>query len=475
MGSKTQKYKPTIAANKLLVEKIGGTSMTSFDQILPNVILCDKKHVYNRIFIVSAYGGITNDLLEHKKSKKSGIFRQFETRGDYMLVMERLKRKLFRINKGFAEIGLDIKCANEFISERFDKAESVLKSMDAVMASGYVNKTELLFAARELLASLGEMHSAYNSANILSNHGYNASFIDLSGWEDGNEFTIDERIRDAFKSVNPKKTICFVTGYTKGTEGIMREFDRGYSEVTFSKIAALLKASEAVIHKEFHLCTGDPEIMGMKKVHPLCNTNFDVADQLADVDMEAIHPKASKVLETIGIPVRVKNAFEPNHGGTLIKKDYICPESRIEIITGSKAVTSIGIYDTRMVGQVGFDLKIMKIFSDHDVSFICKMTNANTIEIIIKDKNYSKPLLRDLKAEFELVESQNVAIVCAIGSNIAKPGILGMAANALAKKGINILAVSQTSRQTNMQFIVNRDEFVEAQKVLHHALCEQAA
>jgi aspartate kinase len=26
------------------------------------------------------------------------------------------------------------------------------------------------------------------------------------------------------------------TGYTKSREGIMREFDRGYSEVTFSKV-----------------------------------------------------------------------------------------------------------------------------------------------------------------------------------------------------------------------------------------------
>ena len=447
--------------------------MTDFGQILDNVILADKKDVNNRIFVVSAYGGITNDLLEHKKNGKSGIFKQFETQADYRSGMEKLKRKLFRINKGFLNIGLDLKSANDFVSGRFDRAIEILRSMNTVMTSGYVNRSELLFSARELLASLGEMHSAFNSANILNNRGYNASFIDLSGWEDGYEFTIDERIDEAFKSVNPTNTICFVTGYTKGTEGIMREFDRGYSEVTFSKIALYLKAKEAVIHKEFHLCSGDPEILGMKRVRPVCNTNFDVADQLADVDMEAIHPKASKALEKVGIPIRVRNAFESNHEGTLITNNYICPDSRVEIITGSSVVTSIGIYDTRMVGQVGFDLKIMEVFFDHGVSFICKMTNANTIEVIIKDKFYNKALLKDLKSKFERVTVKKVAIVCAIGSNIAKPGILGVAANALAMKKINILAVSQTSRQTNMQFIVMRNEFIEAQKVLHKALCEK--
>jgi aspartate kinase len=71
------------------------------------------------------------------------------------------------------------------------------------------------------------------------------------------------------------------------------------------------------------------------------------------------------------------------------------------------------------------------------------------------------------------VKTDNVAIVCAIGSNIAKPGILARATRALANSNINILSVSQTSRQTNMQFTVHREHFVEAQRALHQALCEE--
>ena len=65
-----------------------------------------------------------------------------------------------------------------------------------------------------------------------------------------------------------------------------------------------------------------------------------------------------------------------------------------------------------------------------------------------------------------------MAIVCAIGSNIAKPGILAKATRALADSAINILTVSQTSRQTNMQFTILREHFVQAQRALHGALCE---
>jgi len=459
--------------NRLRVEKIGGTTMSRFGEVLSNVILRDTKDVYNRIFVVSAYSGITNELLEHKKTNQSGIYQAFAQSDDYEPAMINLKDKLCKLNRSFKEIGLDVKTADRFICERIAFAVNILKSMDNVLSSGYVNRTEVLLAARELLSSIGEMHSAFNSANILQNLGYDATFVDLSGWQDKRERTIDQRIQHNFEKLDPSKTICVATGYTKGTEGIMREFDRGYSEVTFSKIAVLLGAAEAVIHKEYHLCSGDPMIIGEDKVHPICNTNFDVADQLADVGMEAIHPKASKPLETAGISIRIMNAFDPSHSGTLITKDYICPHSKTEVITGSNAVTCLEIHDTRMVGEVGFDMQIMEILQKHHISYINKATNANTIDVIIYEKDCTTELVKDMNERFENVATHNVAIVCAIGSNIAKPGILAKATRALANTNINILTVSQTSRQTNMQFTMHRDQFFQAQQALHHALCEE--
>jgi aspartate kinase len=457
----------------LRVEKIGGTTMSRFGEVLDNVILRDPNDIYNRIFVVSAYSGITNELLEHKKTGRSGIYQTFAQNEDYEPAMMQLKDRLCELNQNFAGIGLDVQTADRFICERIAFAVNILKSMDNVISSGYVNRTEVLLAARELLSSIGEMHSAFNSANILQNRGYNATFVDLSGWQDKRERTIDQRIQHNFKDLDPSKTICVASGYTKGTEGIMREFDRGYSEVTFSKIAVLLGAAEAVIHKEYHLCSGDPLIIGEDKVHPICKTNFDVADQLADVGMEAIHPKASKPLEIAGIAIRIMNAFDPSHSGTLITKEYICPQSKTEVITGSNAVTCLEVHDTRMVGEVGFDMQIMKILQDHRISYINKATNANTIDVIVYEKDCTPELIHDMRKRFESVSTHNVAIVCAIGSNIAKPGILAKATKALADSAINILTVSQTSRQTNMQFTLHREHFVQAQRALHQALCER--
>ena len=49
------------------IEKIGGTSMNDYLSVRDNIIRSDKKGIYRRVFVVSAYGGITDKLLEHKK------------------------------------------------------------------------------------------------------------------------------------------------------------------------------------------------------------------------------------------------------------------------------------------------------------------------------------------------------------------------------------------------------------------------
>jgi aspartate kinase len=456
----------------ITVEKIGGTSMTRFPEVLENVILKDPDRIYGRIYVVSAYAGVTNKLLEHKKTRTPGVYAEFAQRGRYQQALQELGEHLRQLNKDYVAVGLDLETADAFISERIAGANEYLRSMARVLASGYLRRESVLAAARELLASLGEMHSAYNSANILTNRGYHSTLVDLSGWDDDRELTVDERITDAFAKVDPTRSVVFATGYAKGTEGIMREYNRGYSEVTFSKIAVQVKAHEAIIIKEFHLSSADPGIVGADKAKPVCNTNFDVADQLADVGMEAIHPKASKPLELSGIPIRVRNAFDPDHDGTLITKDYVCEFSKVEVVTGSKNVSTLEIHDTKMVGEVGFDLRIMEILARHHVSYISKATNANTIGMILWDHDVTDALVEELQAKFEEVTVRPVAIVCAIGSNIAKPGILAVATNSLAKAKINIIGVSQTARQTNMQFVVERSEFVHAQQVLHHDLCE---
>ena len=457
----------------LTVEKIGGTSMSHFQDVLKNIIIGKRKpeDMYNRIFTVSAYNNVTNWLLEHKKTGEPGIYVKFLNNGDYTAALDELCEKLLIINKDFFNIGLDENAAEKFLRQRIEQAKNYLESMYNVMASGYVSKADIYLAAREILASIGEAQSAWNSVNILKNNNIQATFIDLCGFNDTESLTIDQRIRKAFRNIDFSKTLCIATGYTKGVEGIMRAFDRGYSEVTFSKIAVEVNAVEAVIHKEFHLSSADPKIVGIEKSIPVGHTSFIIADQLADIGMEAIHPKASKPLEIAGINIRIKNTFEPEHDGTLISKGYISKESKVEIVSGTDKVIAIEIHDPMMVGEVGFDMGIMQTFKKHDVSYIMKSTNANCITTVVWDNKRVPALVEELADQYEEVNTKPVAMVCSMGSNIATPNMLATASSALASRKINILAVSQSMRQVNMQFIIDRDNYSEAIIALNDALC----
>jgi aspartate kinase len=188
--------------------------------------------------------------------------------------------------------------------------------------------------------------------------------------------------------------------------------------------------------------------------------------------MEAIHPKASKPIEHAGINIRVKNAFEPDHPGTLISKTYAGPESKIEIVAGTKNVVIIEIHDPSMVGEVGFDMDIMHIFARYKISYILKTTNANSISMLIWENDLSNSLIQELETKFEQITVKNVAVVCVIGSNIAKPGVLAKAAQVLAHHGININCIAQSLRQVNMQFVIDREQYHEAIIALNDALCK---
>jgi len=456
----------------LTVEKIGGTSMSALQQVLDNIILYDRKgdQLYNRIFVVSAFSGVTNLLLENKKTKAPGVYHHFVASEDFHQPLNEMLVHLKKLNKQYQSLGLNVDEADAFIDAHVHKAQTYLENLANVLVSGYVNRDGILQAGREILASIGETHSAFVLSNILEHKGINACRVDLSGFDDPRPLTIDQRIRDSFSGIKLASCICIVTGYAKGTEGIMREFDRGYSEVTFSKIADILHPGEAIIHKEYHLSTADPGIVGVENCKPVGYTNYDIADQLADVGMEAIHPKASKPLEIGGINLRIKNTFEPAHPGTLISKDYVSTLKRVEVITGYDKMLIIDVYDPLMVGSVGSDFEIMKIFFEHHVSYTFKTTSANSISIVIWENDFDKTLIDGLSARFEKVTVEPVAMVCLLGTNMDQPGLLAKSAEALARNEINIKSFGMAVRKVNIQFLIAREHFNTAIVALNQAV-----
>ena len=461
------------------VEKIGGTSMSRLNELRDTLFIGDRKDPYGRVFVVSAFAGITDLLLEQKKTGKPGVYAQFsnaDTDHGWHDALTAVAQAMTEAHEAVLDQPADTERAEQFVRDRIEGARNCLIDLQRLCSYGHFRLGEHMLQIRELLSGLGEAHSAFVTTLLLQRAGVNSRLVDLSGWRDEGDVTLEERITKAMEGVDPATELPIVTGYAQCAEGLMREFDRGYSEVTFSMLAALTGAREAIIHKEFHLSSADPKLVGADVVRKLGRTNYDVADQLSNMGMEAIHPKAAKTLRQADVPLRVTNAFEPGDPGTLID-DQPADEAEVEIVTGLDIV-ALELFEQDMVGVKGYDSAILDVLKRHNVRIVSKVSNANTItHYLDASLKTMRRVERDLSRLYPSarISSRTLAMASVIGRDLSGLSVLTLGLQAIAEAGHEALGASQGPRNVDVQFILEREDLKPVIKALHGAFIEQTA
>lgn len=463
------------------VEKIGGTSMAATPTVFDNILIGGRSgpSLYNRVFVVSAYAGMTDLLLEHKKTGEPGVHARFvsEDRSwrDALATVERAMRDrnahMFARAESLAE-------ADRFVERRIAALARCMEDLERLRRHRRFRIEDQLITVREMLAGMGEAHSAHSTALLLRDRGVNAVFVDLTAWNLEETESLDGRIGTALAQIDLAAEMPIVTGYAGCEGGMVRRYARGYSEMTFSRIAVLTGAREAIIHKEFHLSSADPKLVGRGHARKIGRTNYDVADQLANLGMEAIHPRAGRGLRQAGIPLRVRNTFEREDEGTLICGDYVSETPRVEIVTGLREVHALQFFEQDMVGEKGYDTAILDVLNRHGAWIVSKSSNANTITHYLSvDRSIARKVIADLEVKFPGadVSSRPVAMVALIGSDISEPGLVARALVALREAGIVVSAMQHQIRNVDVQFVVEPEAFDAAIRTLHADLIEDGA
>jgi aspartate kinase len=460
------------------VEKIGGTSMSRLKELRDTLFIGGRNgdDLYGRIFVVSAFGGITNLLLEHKKSGEPGVYALFandDANDGWHDQLNRVAKAMKAAHTEILDHPKDIQQADVFVEERLNGARNCLVDLQRLCTYGHFRLTEHMGHTRELLSGLGEAHSAFVTTLMLCRIGVNARFVDLSGWQDEGDVTLDLRISQALEGVDPGTEMPVITGYAQCVEGLMGEYDRGYSEVTFSRLAAMTGAREAIIHKEFHLSSCDPKLVGEAAVRKLGRTNYDVADQLSNMGMEAIHPMAAKMLRQADVPLRITNAFEPGDPGTLID-DQPADAPAAEIIAGLNIVM-LEVFEQDMVGVKGYDATILDVLKRHNVRIVSKVSNANTITHYLETSlKTMRRVEKDLIQVYPAAEitTRTLSMVSVIGRDLSGLSVLSRGLLALTNASLDVIGASQGPRNVDVQFVVDRDVLRLAIKALHSELIE---
>ncbi len=463
------------------VEKIGGTSMAATQVLFDNVLIGGRTgdELYNRMFVVSAYAGITDLLLEAKKSGEPGVYAHFVKNDPaWREALEKVRAAMRERNESMFARDESVAEANAFVDDRIESIGQCLFDLHQLRAHGRFCLKEQLITVREMLAGLGEAHSAHSTALLLRDRGVNAVFVDLTSWTHEDLKSLDQHILEALASIDVATQLPIVTGYAGCEGGMVRRYARGYSEMTFSRIAVLTKARQAIIHKEFHLSSADPKLVGVENARKIGRTNYDVADQLANIGMEAIHPRAGRGLRQAEIPLCVRNTFDREDEGTLISGDYVSDTPRVEMVTGIRELTALQFFEQDMVGEKGYDAGILEVLTRHSAWVVSKSSNANTITHYLSGDPARLPrIVEDLEERFPgaTVTVQAVAMITLIGSDISEPGLVPRALRALDDEGVRMIAMQHQIRNVDVQLIIGRDDFDRATKALHAALVEQPA
>jgi aspartate kinase len=389
--------------------------------------------------------------------------------------MEDVRRAMHERNAGMFARPESREQADAFVDARIAAVAACLEDLARLRAHGRFCVKEQLMTVRELLAGIGEAHSAHSTALLLRDRDVNAEFVDLTLWDQDDLRSLDARIGDAFAAIDLTATLPIVTGYAGCEGGMVRRYARGYTEMTFSRLAVVTGAREAIIHKEFHLSSADPKLVGEDKARKIGRTNYDVADQLANLGMEAIHPGAGRGLRQTDIPLRVRNSFDREDEGTLVTGDYVSDVPRVEIVTGIRQMQALTFFEQDMVGVKGYDAAILDALTRHRLWIVSKSSNANTItHYLSASADAVKGVIADLQKHYPeaAISAQPVAMVAAIGSDISRPGLVPDALRALDAAGIGMIAMQHQIRNVDVQFIVESRDFDAAVRALHKALVE---
>lgn len=244
--------------------------------------------------------------------------------------------------------------------------------------------------------------------------------------------------------------------------------------MTFSRLDCATKADLAIIHKEYHLSTAGPRVVGAESVKPVGETNFEVADQLASLGMEAIHPSAAAGLRERGIELQIKNTFEPEHQGTLISEHYVPEDESVEIVAGKAKVHALHLFDQSHAGHIDrVSLDLMKIVEPMPIQVISKEMTANSLTYYLSGQaaaiDTAKQQLKSNHPQAK-VSSRLVSMV----SKIDSTEVLSTGTQALTEAGISPVALCAPVRNVSVQYVVEEDEYQQAVGIVHSALCNQS-
>jgi aspartokinase/homoserine dehydrogenase 1 len=203
--------------------------------------------------------------------------------------------------------------------------------------------------------------------------------------------------------------------------------------------------------------------------------------ELSHFGAKVIYPPSIQPALSKGIPIRIKNTFNPKHNGTLITKEWDENKELIRGISSIKAVSLVTLSGSSMVGIPRFSSRLFKALSlaQINVILITQSSSEHSISVGIDAKDAKKALSILSDEFFELIDAKRIdpievendlSILALVGSNMRNQvGVSGQMFNVLGKNGVSIKAIAQGSSERNISAVIRKQDLDKALNVLHES------
>ena len=450
------------------VFKFGGTSVGSVESILSLKAIVEKEAQKQPIIVVvSALGGITDKLIATSLLAQKGD----ETWKDEFQAM------VERHHKMIDTIITDPRKREHL----FNIVDSLFEQLRSIYFGVYLIH-DLSKKTQDAIVSYGERLSS----NIV------ATLVQGAKWYDSREFiktvrknhknTLDSELTNRLvrRTFSDLQRISLVPGFIskdRDTDEITN-LGRGGSDYTAAIIAAALDAEILEIWTDVDgFMTADPRVI--KTAYTIKELSYIEAMELCNFGAKVVYPPTIYPVCVKNIPIRVKNTFNPDGEGSIIKQKVANNDKPIKGISSINGTTLITVAGLSMVGVIGVNRRIFTALADNGISvfMVSQASSENSTSIGVRDQD-AKEAVEVLNGEFAkeietgamypMHAENGLATIAVVGENMKNtPGIAGKLFGTLGRAGISMIACAQGAPQTNISFVVKSEHLRKALNAIH--------
>ena len=450
------------------VLKFGGTSVGSVESILSvkRIVEAQDEPV---IVVVSALGGITDQLLRTSQLAVSGDVTYLTA---YAEMAERHHTMIDAIiPAGPVRDGL------------ICTVDSLLEELRSIFQGVYLIR-DLSPKTQAAIVSYGERLSSTIVATLIRG----------AQWYDSREFIktevkggrsllasdlTNELVRKTWTTI---PQVSLVPGFisTDAESGEITNLGRGGSDYTASIIAAALDADVLEIWTDVDgFMTADPRVISSAYVIP--ELSYIEAMELCNFGAKVVYPPTIYPVCIKNIPILIKNTFNPDAPGTIIKKEVADDRRSIKGISSIKGTTLITVSGLSMVGVIGVNRRIFSVLAANGISvfMVSQASSENSTSIGVRDEDateacrvLNEEFAKEIKtgSMFPMQAECGLATVAVVGENMKHtPGIAGKLFGTLGRSGISVIACAQGASETNISFVVDGKYLRKTLNVIHDA------